>query len=431
MLNEKLKKEIEKVYGQETRYSKDCEALAAEVSQKTEYNISSTTVKRLLGFAKTESKPSLFTLDIIAIYLGYKSYEDLEISFSNPALEQNELLETEIQPKNEIRETTFVAVKPKKPYLKYVFVTAFLLGLTCLIYLMTNQKGTLELESLANMPEPRNGGKAVVNDDFIYYIGGANASFVQDNCWRYSVKSNKWEELVQMQTARAEQATALVNGKIYVFGGWLGNSFGMTDRAEVYNITSNQWDTLPPLPVKTTSASAVAYGDDIYILGGTTGETTVYFLKFNTLNKAYESLPTFNAQMMYGSMVLVNNKIYVMGGNSYVKFEYRWHNNFFEYDIDKKVWVEKPPMPAALTAGCAVVKNNKIHLLGGKDTYGDDDKGIKQSHFIYDIATDTWEKGKNLPYSICTNQSVLVNGKVYLIGGMTNFPNPTNKVVRF
>lgn len=431
MLNEKLKKEIEKVYGQEIRYSKDCEALAAEVSQKTEYNISSTTVKRLLGFAKTESKPSLFTLDIIAIYLGYKSYEDLEISFSNPALEQNELLETEIQPKNEIRETTFVAVKPKKPYLKYVFVTAFLLGLTCLIYLMTNQKGTLELESLANMPEPRNGGKAVVDDDFIYYIGGANVSFVQDNCWRYSVKSNKWEELTQMQTARAEQAMALVNGKIYVFGGWLGNSFGMTDRAEVYDITLNQWDTLPPLPVKITSASAVVYGDDIYILGGTIRETTVYFLKYNTINQTYESLPTFNAQMMYGSMILVNNKIYVMGGNSYVKFEYRWHNNLFEYDFDKKVWVEKTPIPDILTAGCAVVQNNKIHLLGGKDTYGDDDKGIKQSHFIYDIATDTWETGKNLPYPICTSQSVLINGKIYLIGGMINFPNPTSKVVRF
>lgn len=80
MLSKDIQQKIEQVYGQEIKYPRDCEGLAACITEKTGNSISSSTLKRLYGFVKTSSNPSQFTLDTIALYIGYSSWESYEKS---------------------------------------------------------------------------------------------------------------------------------------------------------------------------------------------------------------------------------------------------------------------------------------------------------------------------------------------------------------
>lgn len=77
MISSLIKDKIEVRFGQSIRYSKDCEALAGDISHNTGYTVSGSTIKRLMGFVKGIQEPRLYTLDAIAEYLGYPSFEDL------------------------------------------------------------------------------------------------------------------------------------------------------------------------------------------------------------------------------------------------------------------------------------------------------------------------------------------------------------------
>ena len=81
MLSKIIKEKIHHRFGNEVRYPKDCEALAQHISNQCKTRISGSTLRRLYGFVKGIREPRLYTLDIIAEYLGYKSWEQLLGSF--------------------------------------------------------------------------------------------------------------------------------------------------------------------------------------------------------------------------------------------------------------------------------------------------------------------------------------------------------------
>ncbi len=77
MIPDAILKKIEARFGKPIRYSKDCEALAYSINKISADRISATTLKRLLGFAKSIEQPRLFTLDLIATYVGYNDWSSL------------------------------------------------------------------------------------------------------------------------------------------------------------------------------------------------------------------------------------------------------------------------------------------------------------------------------------------------------------------
>ena len=61
------------------RISADCEYLALDIESKTGEHIGVNTIKRLLGMIEDEREPRLSTLDIIARYLDFNSWDELRI----------------------------------------------------------------------------------------------------------------------------------------------------------------------------------------------------------------------------------------------------------------------------------------------------------------------------------------------------------------
>lgn len=71
-----LCKEILKTAGIRLRTPKDYDTLSLLIFQKTRMNISTSTLKRLMGYLpNTHIEPRLSTLDILSRYVGYIDYE--------------------------------------------------------------------------------------------------------------------------------------------------------------------------------------------------------------------------------------------------------------------------------------------------------------------------------------------------------------------
>lgn len=93
MLSKLLKEKIELAFGQQVKYPRDCDALAADIATKTNQRISGSTLRRLFGFIAGTSEPRSFTLDVIAEYVGYTCFEQLIESFKDKPEKDDSVIE--------------------------------------------------------------------------------------------------------------------------------------------------------------------------------------------------------------------------------------------------------------------------------------------------------------------------------------------------
>lgn len=75
MLSPVIKEHVESKLGKMIRYHSDLEYLCVEIEKQTKQKISLNTLKRLFGFITGVSEPRLYTLDTIALYLGYTNWD--------------------------------------------------------------------------------------------------------------------------------------------------------------------------------------------------------------------------------------------------------------------------------------------------------------------------------------------------------------------
>lgn len=414
MLTESIKKQIQHVYGQEIKYPRDCEGLAACITEKTGNSISSSTLKRLYGFVRTSSNPSQFTLDTIALYIGFSDWDSYE-KFNHS--------------EKEVVENTLPIIKDKRTKKhKWLFIPFAFFCIALFWFIWSTFNRTKDWKELAPMPEVRSGGRMVLYENSIYYLGGSDAEFMRDNVWKYDFESDKWSVLAPMQTASADFACARVDNFIYCFGGYLGEEEGTTNKVEVYDIENDQWQELPELKKSSISGRAVSHGKDIFILSGSFGETKNTFLKYNTESGSYADLPVFKTQRNHYTMSLIGERIYVIGGMSFHNGEYVWHNNVDVFDFKTGQWEAKAEMPVNKARSTAITVGDEIHIFGGSDKYGNDSNGLSDKYYIYNTKDNSWKENEKLPVKIQSAEGISYNGKLFLFGGSTDFPNPCKNV---
>ncbi len=424
MLPESIKKQIEVKYGHAIRYPKDCENLAIHITSEIKSNISASTLKRLFGFVKSESKPNKYTLDTIARFLGAENWEILNVQMGHA---EAPIIESPTR-----ENLGNVDNSKRKP--QVLFVRLLLIGLIGLIIIFTLNKKDLffatEWKKIGNLPEVRKSGEVLSYQHCIFYIGGADAEYMRNNNWCYLPQPKVWKEKKPIPTPRSEMACIIFNGQLYCFGGWQGNEKGPTDVAEVYSIKKDTWDTLPRLPRKLVSVSAVCQNNRFYIIGGTLGNTRNFFYEYNPITKKYTELICKMQARIHFSLMLHNHDIYLIGGNSFSNGEYKIHKNVDIYHLRTNKWESKPSIPETVMNGAGYIRGNEIHVVGGKNKIGDHKDGLKKDHFIYSIKNETWRKGENLPFGICEHKIITHKNQIFLLGGDKDFPNPSKEMYR-
>ena len=82
-----LQKRIMEQFGRHIVSLRDCEELASVLERQFNAQISAQTLRRFFGIVKSDSNPSVFTLNLLANYCGFRDYESFRISYKNSDLE--------------------------------------------------------------------------------------------------------------------------------------------------------------------------------------------------------------------------------------------------------------------------------------------------------------------------------------------------------
>ena len=113
----------------------------------------------------------------------------------------------------------------------------------------------------------------------------------------------------------------------------------------------------------------------------------------------------------------VENKIYAIGG---LGAEGVLATNE-EYDPQSNTWDTKEPMPSPRCDFAIAVYGDKIYTFGGRinpTEYAFIPEGYLGVTEVYNPKTDTWETKTSMPTNRCGLSANVVEGKIYLTGGI-------------
>jgi N-acetylneuraminic acid mutarotase len=141
------------------------------------------------------------------------------------------------------------------------------------------QQATWSME--APLPAGRSEMRAALVNGKIYMIGGGWTemkdgkeveNYTTGFATEYDPATDRWRELTKAPEGLTHQALAVVNGKIYVAGGFAGSRHTLPSAGfYAYDPKTDKWQTLAPLSAKRGSVALAQVNGIIHAIGGRVG----------------------------------------------------------------------------------------------------------------------------------------------------------------
>jgi len=223
---------------------------------------------------------------------------------------------------------------------------------------------------------------------------------------------------------RAEGSKAVVNGKLYIVGGFYDTqTLAVTKELDVYDPVTNKWSRLADMPVPETHGATAVVGDDFYVGGffyndGVSVSKLVYM--YNTDTNTWTQQPSLPAARGAAGMAVLNNTLQLWGGLTGQTTSAADH---WSLDLNNLAagWVTRAPLPQPLDHVGSVAIDGKIWSLGGfvnKQEFN----GNLSVVYTYDPATNTWSAAPSLPEGLghIGPDTTVAGDKIVIAGGQVN-----------
>ncbi|MBE9106213.1 kelch-like protein [Nostoc cf. edaphicum LEGE 07299] len=241
-----------------------------------------------------------------------------------------------------------------------------------------------------------------------------------------------WTEAAPPTIARQELYPEVLNGKIYVAGGFLSQNPGFTDHFESYDPVKDAWTVLRPLPEARHHITLSAVNGLLYGVGGFTGgfpdwraqpTMFIYDPTANTWTQGTD-LPMARAEAI---SAVVDDKIYLIGGRVRATEDARLFNEHIDsvrnevFDPTTKRWSARANAPTPRNSAASAVIDENIYVVGGRKFFKNADGTTRQVNVpnleVYDPKLDRWETREPMPQAQGGLAATSLNGKLYVFGG--------------
>jgi len=250
----------------------------------------------------------------------------------------------------------------------------------------------------------------------------------------YDLSVGVWDE----PAARARRpfpdshhAAEVWNGKLYLFGG-VGPAAG---RTQIYDPAADRWTLGPDLPFAAGSSASAVIDDKIFVAGGIVGnrETTGRMVMLDPATDRWSERAPMPLPRNHAASATDGHRLYVFGGRGPGSGEANVVANGFAdvqiYDPATDSWTTSadsssgiPPLPQARGGmGKAVYVDGEFYVLGGetKNGGGANSDGVYARVDVYDPVMRRWRAGPLLPVPRHGIFPLAIAGRIYLAGGGT------------
>ncbi len=201
---------------------------------------------------------------------------------------------------------------------------------------------------------------------------------------------------------------------------------------------------LPAIPFAITSFGAVRCSDSIYVYGGHTGDAHSYstlaqsnkLLKLDLKNVQNGWQEVAEGDRLQGlGMVAHGDRVILIGGFAAKNAEGDEHDLHSQasvraFDTKTNSWSELPALPAARSSHDAAIIGDTIYVVGGWKMAGNEQTIWHTTALSMDLskAEPSWTELPTPPFQRRAIATVAHDGKLFVIGGMTDDGAPTRAV---
>eukprot|EP00884_Botryococcus_braunii_P022122 jgi/Botrbrau1/8594/Bobra.0380s0015.1 len=224
-------------------------------------------------------------------------------------------------------------------------------------------------------------------------------------------------DLPQVPGLRSTATAAALGRSIYILGGAINE--GWVSAATRWDLDTFQYTDVCPMPTPHGGCGAAVSGDKIYAVGGLMEATATRFCDvFDPETNQWMPMAPLNRMRYNCSLSTLGGSLYCAGG-----YDSQVYLSTMER-IDPregKVWTEVDSMKAkrgALTL--EIIGEHQLMAIAG---WGNDERsghqiGSMQTTEIYDVRVNAWQPGPTLNQARAFAASGVIDGRVYVLGGM-------------
>jgi len=259
---------------------------------------------------------------------------------------------------------------------------------------------------------------ASVGKDGIALVGGSTNSGDTSMAFFFNLADHGWTWLPNYPYAVSAAAAARAGDTLYVHGGWSAptikdSTFKYAN--VIYNWASTNMNSLTP---RSYHGLVNLYNRYLYAVGGTNnlGQTTASVERLDPQGGPpiyVQSLPQSRTCAVTVTATGADAKphIYVLGGKDSLG---NILNSVAEYDSGSGWTTKATSMPVPRWQATGAVVNGLIYLIGG---VVDGSNTITRRVDIYNPVTNTWMLGDSIPVKLFRAGACGVNNVIYLFGG--------------
>ncbi len=265
-----------------------------------------------------------------------------------------------------------------------------------------------------------------VIDGILYVAGGNNGTQDDPSLQAYTIATNSWATLASMPGGRYQgDGAGVINGKLYVTGGWTTSPGLPNNNLWVYDPSTNGWSTLANAPTLSGTGTSGVINGKLYVTTSCDGNSGYrnYLWVYDPGTNSWTSLagsPDAHGGAAYG---VINGKFYVAGG---VNSGGATFGELDAYDPSTNIWTALAPMPVSRSFAFSGVINGKLYVAGGSDG-----SSVVATVEVYDPATNTWSTDTPMTAAREAGASAVYNGTLYAVGGSTVSGGPVTTVEAF
>jgi N-acetylneuraminic acid mutarotase len=261
--------------------------------------------------------------------------------------------------------------------------------------------------------------------DFIE-IQSADQKPPQDMSWRYSAPYSPF--------GRVEPGVVQVGNKLYVIGGFIRGYDDVSARVDILDLDTKKWSRGESTPGPQTHMGLATDGRYIYSVAGQFGpqlslDSTNKSWRFDTVSKKWSPWIALPQKRYGGTLAYVNHQMHYIGGDTSDRITASNKHWVLDFDHPEKGWQEAPALPVATDHAGHVVLNNQIYLFGGENDHG---RGYFQhdATYVFDPAKNRWTQLADMPTgsSHFEGNVVVVNGEIWALGGQVDAQLLTDQV---
>ena len=236
-----------------------------------------------------------------------------------------------------------------------------------------------------------------------------------------TTSQTSWTIGASMPTARTEVAGAVLDGKIYVIGGFEENGKA-TNIVEVYDPQTDSWDRVSSLPIPLEHTAVSTYNGKLFVVGGFTmidekRTPTDKLFSYDPSTDMWKELKSMSEARGALTANFIDGILYAIGGED---SSLKTLTKTEAYDPTINTWVKMEPMPTPRHHIASIADDGKIYVIGGRQT-GNFPGANVDANEVYDVKSDTWDSLQQMPTKRSGLAAALFNDSIYVFGGENPF----------